>query len=186
MKNNLGVGGFCACLVFLCFQFSIHAVASAKQVAPGPVPSQISMAKRIFIANAGENQPLFNDPMFSGGQQRAYDTFYAAMKASGRYELEGSPADADLSFEIAVEANRAGPRVSGEPSFLGDAPYDAYFRLVIRDPKTNAILWVFIEHVQWAILQGNRDKNFDLAIDRLITDLQALPRSGSTEATSKP
>lgn len=185
MNKKLKVCGF-YCVILLCLQFSAHAFASPKQVAPGPVPSQISMARRIFIANAGENQPLFNDAMFSGGQQRAYDTFYAAMKASGRYELEGSPADADLSFEIAVDVNRAGPRISQQPSLVGDPPYDPYFRLMIRDPKTNAILWVFIEHVQWAILQGNRDKNFDLAIDRLITDVQALPRSAATDPTSKP
>ena len=185
MKSNYRVGGCCACLELLSFQYSNPAYASAKQIAPGPVPSQVSMAKRIFIANAGENQPLFNEEMFSGGQQRAYDAFYAAMKASGRYELEGSPADADVSFEIDLDVNRAGPRVSGGPSILGDAPYDPYFRLVIRDPKTNGILWVLIEHVQWAILQGNRDKNFDLAVDRLVNDLQAIARSAN-EATSKP
>lgn len=186
MKSSYQAVSFCGCLVFLCFQFSIPALASAKQVAPGPIPSQVLMAKRIFVANAGENQPLFNEEMFSGGQQRAYDAFYAAMKASGRYELEGSPADADLSFEIDLDVNRAGPRVSGGPSILGDAPYDPYFRLTIRDPKTNGILWVLIEHVQWAILQGNRDKNFDLAVDRLINDLQAMGRSASSDAASKP
>jgi len=185
MKSSYKAVSFCACLVFLCFQFSIPAFSSAKQVAPGPVPSQISMAERIFIANAGENQPLFNEEMFSGGQQRAYDAFYAAMKTSGRYELEGSPVDADVSFEIDLDVNRAGPRISGGPSILGDAPYDPYFRLTIRDPKTNCILWVLIEHVQWAILQGNRDKNFDLAVDRLVNDLQAIARSAN-EATSKP
>jgi DNA helicase HerA-like ATPase len=35
---------------------------------------------------------------------------------------------------------------------LAVKPYDPQFRLAIRDPKTNALLWAFTERVQWAIL----------------------------------
>jgi hypothetical protein len=185
MKLRLKSGVLCASVMLSCFQLSSLAVAGTRQVAPGPVPAQISMAKKIFIANAGENQPFLNDPIFTGGPQRAYDEFYAAMKASGRYELAGAPADADLSFEIELAVNRAGPRISQEPNLFGDIPYDPYFRLVIRDSKTNGILWVVIEHVQWAILQGNRDKNFDQAIDRIVSDAQWTTRSAA-ESAAKP
>lgn len=171
-----------ASVMLLCFVLSPIAVAGSKPTTPGPVPSQISMAKKVFVVNAGENQPFLNDPIFTGGQQRMYDEFYAGMKASARYELVGAPADADLSFEIEMSVNRAGPRVSQEPNIFGDIPYDPYFRLVVRDPKSNAILWVLIEHVQWAILQGNRDKNFDQAIERLISDVQWMARSASATA----
>ncbi len=185
MNVRLNVHVFCATLIFSCFTLSSPVFAGPRQVAPGPVPTQITTAKKVLIVNAGENQPSFNDPIFSGGQRRAYDEFYAAMKGAGRYELVRAPADADLSFEIELAANRAGPRISQEPNLFGDIPYDPYFRLVIRDPKTNALLWVVIEHVQWAILQSNRDRNFDQAMDRIVADVQVLANSPDAKA-SKP
>lgn len=183
MRTRFKAAVLCATTMFPLSLPSL--AASARQVAPGPLPNQISLAKKVFIANAGENQPFLNDPLFTGGPQRAYDEFYAGMKSSGRYELAGSPAEADLSFEIELAVNRAGPRISQEPNIFGDIPYDPYFRLVVRDPRTNAILWVVIEHAQWAILQGNRDKNFDQAMDRLISDVQYMARS-SASSTAKP
>jgi hypothetical protein len=82
---------------------------------------------------------------------------------------------------------RAGPVVSSEPNLLGDAPYDPQFRLVIRDPKTNALLWVVTQHVQWAFLQGNRDKNFELAAAMLASNLQGwLTRSAPVSSKGKP
>jgi hypothetical protein len=56
--------------------------------------------------------------------------------------------------------------------------------LEIRDPKTNALLWAFTEHVHWAILQGNRDKNFDQALTRIVSDVQGS--SISADASKKP
>jgi len=72
--------------------------------------------------------------------------------------------------------------------FKGDTinkTYDPQFRLEIRDPKTNALLWGFTEHMEWAILQGNRNKNFDKASARTVTDvigLAARVPSGAPEA----
>jgi hypothetical protein len=187
MKSCLKACLYISGMLLLCLPLSAIARAATRQITPGPVPTQISTARRVFIANAGENQPFLNDPIFTGGQQRVYDEFYAGMKASGRYELAGAPADADLSFEIEMGVNRAGPRISQEPNVFGDTPYDPYFRLVVRDPKSNAILWVLIEHVQWAILQGNRDKNFDQAMERIISDVQWMARTAATNAsTAKP
>jgi hypothetical protein len=56
----------------------------------------------------------------------------------------------------------------------GGRPYDPQSRLIIRDPKTSALLWAFTEHVPWAILQGNRDKNFDRTLDRIMSDVKGL------------
>jgi hypothetical protein len=127
----------------------------------------------VFVANAGGDQPLGDDGQYSGGARRSYNQFYAALKALGRYELVGAPADADLLFEIQFSVpSLAGPAARGET--FGGRKYDPQFRLVIRDPKTNALLWAFTEHADWAILQGNRDRNFDLALARIVTDVQAL------------
>src|SRR5438445_7063479 len=63
-------------------------VLSAQQSrAPiAPIPEQILAAKKVFVANAGGEDPSSDDPLFSGGPDRAYNQFYAAMKTWGRYE----------------------------------------------------------------------------------------------------
>jgi hypothetical protein len=182
------LSSFCAVLVILVLQASALA-AEKKPVPPGPIPAEILSAKRIFIANAGWDEPYFTNTPITGGPNRAYDQFYAAMKSSGRYELVASPADADLLFQ--VQFNIYTPpavRTGSSASVFGPGPYDASFRLEIRDPKTNALLWAFVEHVDQAILQGNRDKDFDQALSRLVGDVQTLsaPQPSDAAATAKP
>jgi len=180
MATRLKTSLLCAGLLISVVQVTHLAAAETKPVAPAPIPIQISSAKKVFIANAGENLPFYGEPMFDGGAERAYDEFYASMKAWGKYELVGAPADADLLFEIGFTVPRAGPRLSMEP----EIPYDPQFRLVIRDPKTNALLWAVNEHVQWAILQGNRNKNFDQAAARLASAVQDLWTRAAPVASS--
>jgi hypothetical protein len=159
--------------------------AQGKQVEPAPVPTQISTAKRVFIANAGGDDPGVVESLFSGGPDRAYNQFYAAMKSSGRFELVGSPAEADLLFEIRFT-------VSGfcNDNRTGDAN-DAVFRVEIRDPKMNALLWAYNEHMEGAFLASNRNKNFDQALARMVTDVaglmaRATARTAARTAEVKP
>ncbi len=163
----------CVVLATSILQASILMAADTKPSPPGPIPPQILTAKKVFIANAGGDERSREEPYFSGGPDRSYNQFYAAMKSAGRYELVGSPADADLLFEIQFSLPAIGRDVARADTW-GTANVDPQFRLVIRDPKTNALLWAFTEHVQWAILEGNRDRNFDLAAGRVVTDVQGL------------
>ena len=156
--------------------------AQTKQVVPGPIPTQIITAKKVFIANAGGDDPGIDEPIFSGGVDRSYNQFYDAMKSAGRYELVGSPAEADLLFEIRFTVSTSTTKV-----FKGDSigsTLDPQFRLEIRDPKTSTLLWAFTEHVQWAILQGNRNRNFDQASGRIVTDVLALGGRAVAAATT--
>lgn len=151
---------------------------SSKPAPAAPIPQQILAAKKVFIANAGGDERWYDDAIFDGGPVRAYNEFYAAVRKAGRYEIAGSPADADLLLEIGLTA----PMVSGtgaQRDSLTAKPYDPQLRLVIRDPKTNALLWAFTEHVQWAILFGNREKNFDQTMTRIVSDLQNLSVSSN-------
>jgi len=160
------------------------AAAQGKQQAePAPIPTQISTAKRVFIANAGGDDPGVLEPLFSGGPDRAYNQFYAAMKSAGRYELVGSPAEADLLFEVrfTVIPDKRPTGLWGTGG-TGDSN-DAVFRLEIRDPKMNALLWAYNEHMEWAILQGNRNKNFDQALGRIVADMLALGTRANGVAT---
>ncbi len=156
--------------------------AQTKPVPPAPVPNQILTAKKLFIANAGGDERSHEQPWFSGGVDRPYNQFYAAIKSEGRYELIGSPAEADVLFEIRFTLPTAEP-VANRTATLATVAFDPQFRLEIRDPKTNALLWGFTEHVPWALLQGNRDKNFDQAVVRLVSDVDSLAARSPSAAT---
>jgi len=155
----------------------VLAAEQTKQAPPAPIPAQILAAKKVFVANAGGDEPWMDDGQFSGGSDRTYNQFYAAMKTWGRYELVGAPADADLLFEIEFTVPSIAGAASRGDTLFTSRPYDPQFRLVIRDPKTNALLWAFTEHAAWALLQGNRDKNFDQALARIVSDVQGLSAS---------
>jgi hypothetical protein len=46
--------------------------------------------------------------------------------------------------------------------------------LVVLDPKTHVALWSFTEYVRGAILLGNRDKNFDQAMNTVLGRMKQL------------
>jgi len=120
-----------------------------------PIPSQIFTAKKVFISNAGDD---FDSNLWSGGPDRAYNEFYAAIKSWGRYTLVGVPVDADMVLEF---------------SLIGTPLPNALFRVVLLDPKTHVVLWTVSEDIPLG-LKKTRDKGFDDAINKLIGDLQAL------------
>ena len=163
----------CISLLIPAFPVSVIAAQESKQPPPAPVPSQIHSAKRIFIGNAGGDDLPWGSLQFRGGPDRAYNAFYAAMKNWGRFELADSPSSADLLLEIRFTVPPVGRSVLRGES-VGPAEYDPQFRLLIRDPKSQALLWGLTEHVQWAMLQGDRDKNFDEAISRIVRRVHGL------------
>jgi len=67
---------------------------------------------------------------------------------------------------------------------MGVPNSDPRFRLAIVDIKTHVQLWVLIEHVRPALLQGNRDKNFDEALVRLVDNAKALTAGTSPAAAA--
>ena len=71
--------------VSLCLFVLICAAAgqSRRDIPPAPLPSVVVNAKKVFLTNGG-------------GSDLAYDTFYSEIKKWGKYEVIGSPDDADL------------------------------------------------------------------------------------------
>jgi hypothetical protein len=121
-----------------------------------PIPSQILTAKKVFISNAGGD---FDSNLWSGGPDRAYNTFYAAIKSWGRYELVSTPGEADMVLDIRLEGT----------------PFpSAQFRLVLLDPKTHVSLWTINESFIGYGTKKSRDKKFDDAMNSLVADLKAL------------
>jgi hypothetical protein len=133
---------------------------------PAPVPAQISAAHKVFISNAGGEgfETVMDQTVFDGGPDRPYNELYAAMKSWGRYELVSSPADADLILEVSWNLSDTGLRL----------PVLGQLRVVAVEPKTRAVLWTFIEYVRGAVLLGNRDKNFDQALNTIVGRLKTV------------
>jgi hypothetical protein len=102
------------------------------------------------------------------------------MKAWDRYSLTDAPAYADLALEISFTCPASGSDSVKEVNWNPDS--DPRLRLAIVDIKTRVMLWVLIEHVRPALLQGNRDKNFDEAMATLVDDAKSLAAVSASSA----
>ncbi len=144
------------CLGFAMLLVTVPALlAQTVAASAAPLPSQIVTAKKIFISNTGGG---FDSSAWSGGPDRIYNEFYAAMKSWGRYELVSAPGDADLVLDVNV---------------IRDSVV-WQFKLEILDPKTRIVLWTQYEPIKVTVSQKTRDKNFDDTINKLVTDLKTL------------
>ncbi len=92
---------------------------------PAPIPEQIRSAHRIFVSNGGGSN-YFN--IYTDGPDRAYNSFYAELQQENRYQLVGSPSQADLIIEI-----RAIAPADGE--YRGAVDYNPQLILSIQDPQ---------------------------------------------------
>src|SRR5216684_3533654 len=161
---------------------------------------QIVAARSIFIMNAGSENPTAKTSekqrFFSGGPDRPYNQFYAAMKNWGRFRLMPSPAGADLMVEIqyvrgypAVErASNAQQRdcerrlnCSKKRSVCHCSTYVTAYHsqldLIVRDAETHTVLRTFTRLVEIANAMDKRhkndrqevlDRNFDDALNSVV------------------
>lgn len=136
-----------------------------------PVPSLLLTAAKVFISNAGADSGLFPHP-FSGGQERGYNQFYAAVVGWGRFEVVDDPGKADVVLELQLIAPN-GPTNPPLPMF----------RLNILDRKTHYTLWALTESIEAAARQKPHDRNFDEAIQALIVDLKRVVTKRPSGAT---
>jgi len=168
------------CLIFAILGLvQVLSAQQSKRPAPAPVPAQIGAAQKVFISNAGGEsfETVFDETVFNGGPDRPYNEFYAAIKTWGRYELVSSPADADLILEISWVLTDTGLKL----------PVLGQLRLVVVDPKTHVTLWNVAEYVRGALLLGNRDKNFDQAMNTIVARMKGLiaPPPPTADAVQK-
>ncbi len=212
MRKIVGLDVLCLVLVFgLIFEPVLYAQQAAPPEAPSPtqsssqadtppgarpnapladvsvpVPTQIRAAKTIYIANAGDKTNLFPD-VYSGGPDRPYVQVYADMRSWGHYQLVPSPEKADLVFQIGLVNPIASELVGGENAgyWNGAEWHDPQLRLSILDPRTHISLWQLTSHIQsTAGLKGSRDKQFDLAMSKLVAEVQQLSTQTTTTENS--
>lgn len=127
-------------------------------VVPGPIPAPILNAKTVFIANAADDSTP-GVLKYTGGPDVIYNEFYAAVQASGRFQVVESPAAADLVLEI---------------NFKGNGVIPAELELHIIDVKTHVLLWTIREQIPGVFLTKTIKKNIKLTLDRIVDDMSGL------------
>jgi hypothetical protein len=162
---------------FLAWYLAVVPAAQSQQPLPpppAPVPPQILSAHTVFISNGGGGN-YFN--MFTGGPDRAYDTFYADVQQASRYQLVSSPSQADLIFEIRgiAPAVRNGDGIAYNPQLI----------LSIIDPHTSTVLWTTSANVRALGTQKRRDQGFDQSVDVLVDKLGEITGQPLTPLQSK-
>lgn len=146
---------------------SLNALASKRREVPAaPLPAIIVNAHKVFLTNGG-------------GSGLAYDAFYSEMKEWGKYQIVGSPEEADLIVELAYRVEQGGTRVwSSTNTYDGTTQVhsaqitDPQLVLTIYDAKTRNSLWSAVDHRRLARLQKNREKEIANSAARLVKDLK--------------
>jgi hypothetical protein len=180
MRNTLRFSCLATALLFF-----THAVTAQSQTAPSPgappppVPPAILNAKTIFVSNAGSDSGLFPHP-FIGDPDRAYVEFYEAIDSWHRYQLVADPAQADLVLELRLTGPN-GPQSPNKATGASDPL--PMLRLVIYDRPTHYVLWALTESIAPADLQKNHDRNFDIALEELTSDLKRLTQPPAAAST---
>ena len=120
-------------------------------------------AKKVFISNGGVDSapPVVSERAV--GPNDPYNRFFLAMKAWERYEIVGTPADADLVLELRFTA----PLSSCQT-------YQPLLALAILDTKTHFRLWTLTKPVGDARRRAAWGKILKEGIDNLVEDFRQL------------
>jgi hypothetical protein len=141
-----------------------------KDIPPAPLPEAIVSAHKVFLSNGG-------------GSDLAYDAFYSEMKNWGKYQIVGSPDDAELIVELSYQVEDMGTRVWSSTNTYNNTTQihsrqliDPKLILTIYDARTKNSLWSTVDHRRLARLEKNREKEMINSAQRLVEELRS--RSG--------
>jgi hypothetical protein len=115
-------------LFLLSASLGAHASKKKPLVVPPDVLTRVRTARHIFVSNGGEDDWL-TYARFSVGS--GYRALYQALAGWPGVQLVGSPAQADLIFQ--VSDNMDGNTDSD--------PFNVHVYLTVLDPKTQQVLW---------------------------------------------
>lgn len=144
----------------------IATARSRKDVPLAPLPTVVANAKSVFLSNGG-------------GSDLAYDAFYSEMKKWGKYQIVGSPEEADLIVELACRVEHDGTRVWSSTNTYNGATQvhsaqivDPQVVLTIYDAKSKNPLWSTTDHRRLARREKNREKETINSAQRLVEELE--------------
>ncbi len=130
-------------------------------------------AHKIFLSNGG-------------GSDLGYDAFYSEMKKWGRYQVVGSPEDAELIVELSYHVEDLGTRVWSSVNTYNNTTQvhsremtDPKLILTIYDARTKTSLWSTVDHRRLARMEKNREKEMINSAERLVEELRS--RSGTPQ-----
>jgi hypothetical protein len=153
------------CAIFLSPSLS-GANDQKKDIPVAPLPTVIVNARKIFLSNGG-------------GSNLAYDAFYSKMKEWGKYQIVGSPEEADLIVELSYRVEDKGTRVWSSTNTYNNTTQvhsrqitDPQVILTIYDAKTKTSLWSETDHRRLARREKNREKETVNSAERLVDDLK--------------
>jgi hypothetical protein len=179
---------FFLCGISLCV---LLAGCNSVVVVPPPPPppaiaATIASAKTVFVSNLGSDEVVAVNT--KGGANASYNEFFASLQRWGRYQLVGSPKDADLVFEIRTtqqppEDKWIGPGI-GQNSFDVTA-YPAIISLTIRDGSDQSILWTTTAKYLRGPTRKGIFTHFDQAIEDLTNQLKAFVSPSAAVTPSK-
>jgi hypothetical protein len=141
---------FTACLgIFLSLiQFDLAALPQApsppaSSTPPGsaPIPALIASSHTVFLSNLGA------DANFPIEATQVYNDIYKALQAWGRYQLVGSPEQADLVFQLRDVSTLTDYSGTHGSIYTVNTPS---FQLTMVDPKSNVTLWTITSPVTLA------------------------------------
>jgi len=155
-----------AVVLFLFLFMGAGAAKGRKDIAPAPLPTVIVNAHKVFLTNGG-------------GSDLAYDAFYSEMKNWGKYQVVGSPDEAELIIELAYRVEHGGTRVwSSSNTYDGTTQVhsaqitDPQLVLTIYNAKSKNSLWSTIDRRRLARRKKNREKETINSAERLVEELK--------------
>jgi hypothetical protein len=162
----------------LLLSLSSNASANKKKVVPeAPVPDFIVKTHQVFVTNGG-------------GNQLAFDEFYSQVKTWGRYQLVGSPSEAEVVIELKYFVIDQGPLVwSSTNTYTHQTQVhsaemtDPQLQINIYDAKTKDLLWSVTDHKRLARLEKNREKESVNSADRLAAGLKERVEASTSLST---
>jgi len=93
------------------------------------------------------------------------------------------PSNADLVLEIRLVAPY-GPTNGNKQNGASDPL--PMFRLTVYDAKSHFVLWTMTSSVGWAVLQKTHDRNFDLALNDVVSQFLSIANKPPLPAPSTP
>jgi hypothetical protein len=131
------ISALCLCLAALTLGHATAAAAQAPQQPPPGVILRIAAAHKVFLSNAGADDPFLHD--IPSGATIGYNQLYASLQQWGYFQLVDTPAQADLIFQL--RGTETAPEL--ESTFSGSViphQHPPILQLTILDPQDLTLL----------------------------------------------